>query len=112
MLLAQDNDTQLEVRLPVNDAIVLSDDADISFFSNAYPDKPVEAKLSYYSYRATSSDLGEVSYKLKGAWQEGESLERTRLGLKGTAKLYGERKILILQVLRRPLIKVRQWMGL
>ena len=112
MLIAHENKTQLEVRLPVRDTIGFPQDADIRFFSNATPDKPVVATLYHHSYRASSSDFGDVSYRLKAHWEDTSEAAQNRLGLKGSAKIYGARKPLILHILRRPLIEVRQWMGI
>lgn len=112
MLLAQADQTELEIRLPIHDAIPVKNNAQAKFFSNARPDTPINATLREYSYRATTSDFGEVSYQLKAEWDTGAKLEYARLGLKGTAKLYGERQPLLLQILRRPLVEVRKWLGL
>lgn len=112
MLIAQEDDTQLEIRLPVHDTIRFKSDADIRFFSNAAPDKPVSATLYQHSYRASPSDFGDIAYRLKAHWNKKSDSEALRLGLKGSAKIYGTRTPLILHILRRPLIEVRQWMGL
>ena len=39
-------------------------------------------------------------------------LPEARIGLKGTAKLYGERAPLGYLLLRRPIASVREWTGL
>lgn len=110
MLLAAPRDTQLEVRLPVVDAIPLQEDASIRFFSNAAPYAPVGATMSFQSYRATKDELGNISYRIDGTWKDADNAN-LKLGSKGTAKLYGPYRPIIWAVLRKPLSIARQWLG-
>lgn len=112
MVLAKGDQTELELRLPVYDNIGITIDADVRFFSNANPDQPIKAIISHHSYRASTSDLGDVSYRLKAKWENTDHKSTPRIGLKGSAKVYGERKPFILHILRRPLVEVRQWLGM
>lgn len=117
MLLADENHTELEIRLAVENAIDLPDDSDILFFSNATPDKPLKARLYFHSYRASETHDGKYAYRLKASWDETNKLDQNsahdkRLGTKGTAKLYGHRRPLIWQILRTPFVKLRQWIGM
>lgn len=112
MLLAQEERTELEIRLPVHDALSFPDQTEIQFFSNANPTKPIRASLVFHSYRASESDTGEIAYRLKGHWDDNTPLSGKRLGLKGVAKIYGHRKPFILQILRSPLVYIRQVLGI
>lgn len=110
MLLANPADSQLEIRVSVHDAIHLPEQADIQFFSNVSPHMPQDATLNYHSYRATETEDGSMSYRLKADWAD--AADAPMLGLKGSAKLYGERAPLIMHILRKPLTIIRQWLGM
>jgi hypothetical protein len=112
MLLANETKTELEIHLPVHDAITLKADADVVFFSNARPDSPLKALLSFHSYRANKTEADTIAYRLKATWAQNYSVESAHLGLRGTAKIYGEKRLLIWQILRKPSAKIRQFFGL
>ena len=109
MLLANPSDTQLEVRLPVHDAIHLGNNTEIDFFSNVAPHRPNHAQMTHHSYRAYEDEAGAMSYRIHAAW---EDAQQPTLGMKGNAKLYGKRTPLIMHILRKPLTTLRQWMGI
>lgn len=102
--------TELEVLVPVSDAITFEEGARVRMFLNTDPLSPVEATLHQASYHANMTAEGVLAYRLVATIEAGN--EPLRIGLKGTAKLYGDRTLLILHVLRRPLQTLRQWLGL
>jgi len=102
--------TEVEVLVPVADAITFNAGARVRLFLNTDPLDPVEAELRLASYQASMTPEGVLAYRLVARIVEpGDNL---RIGLKGTAKLYGDRTILLFHVLRRPLQTLRQWLGL
>lgn len=113
MLLARPDHTQLEIQLPANEAIEIKADRPVLFFSDARPDIPLKATLSYHSYKANKNDHGDIAYRLKAEWvntQDNQDLYR--LGHKGTVKIYGPKTPLLIQILRKPIIFMRQIMGI
>lgn len=109
MMLADPQDAELEVFLPVADAITLAPDADVRLFLNIAPTAPLDARLVRMGYRASPTPDGVLAYRVRAAFTEATS--PPRIGLKGTAKLYGERTTLFMYVMRRPLTALRTWMG-
>ncbi|MET0877762.1 MAG: HlyD family efflux transporter periplasmic adaptor subunit [Tardiphaga sp.] len=101
---------ELEIWLPVADAITLQNGAEVDFFLNVSPDAPLRAHLRQASYEATQSPGGLLGYRLKATLTDGTKLPR--IGLKGTAKVYGEKVTLFYYLLRRPLAAARQFVGL
>jgi phosphotransferase system IIA component len=101
---------EIEIWLPVADAITLKTGADVDFFLNIAPDSPLRATLRQASYEATQSPGGLLGYRLKAKLADGT--KPPRIGLKGTAKLFGERVSLFYYLLRRPLAAARQFVGL
>jgi hypothetical protein len=99
---------ELEIRLPMEDLIVLEPGAEVLFFSNITPHKPLDASLNYFSYRATPTPADVMAYRLKASFVDNGNLPR--LGYHGTAKLYGTRRPFILWLLRKPIQTLRLWL--
>lgn len=109
MMLADPSRTEIEIQLPVADAITLEPGARIRLFLNTMPHEPIEATLRFASYQAELSPDNTLDYRLLASFATPG--ETARIGLKGTAKLYGDRTILIMYVLRKPLTALRQLLG-
>jgi phosphotransferase system IIA component len=101
---------EIEIWLPVADAITLQTGADVDFFLNIAPESPLRATLRQASYEATQSPAGLLGYRLKAT--PSGTAHPPRIGLKGTAKVFGERVSLFYYLLRRPLAAARQFVGL
>ncbi|SJM93246.1 conserved hypothetical protein [Crenothrix polyspora] len=108
LAVADPNVVELEVRLPMDDLIALESGAEVLFFSNINPHKPLQASLNYFSYRATPTPADIMAYRLKATFTGNEILPR--LGYRGSAKLYGSRKPFILWLFRKPIQTVRLWL--
>ena len=76
-------------------------------FLSVKPLTPVDAHLVETSYQAVLSPInGVASYRLRAALDE--SGTSARIGLRGTAKLYGNWVVFGYYVLRRPLASLRE----
>jgi phosphotransferase system IIA component len=100
---------EIEIWLPVADAITLTTGANVDFFLNIAPESPLSASLRQASYEATQSSAGLLGYRLKAKLSD--PAHPPRIGLKGTAKVFGERVSLFYYLLRRPLAAARQFVG-
>lgn len=109
MLLANPATPGVLMYLPVADAITLEPGAQVRLFLTVRPLSPMDAKLSETSYQATLSPEGVASYRLRAVFDDAQ--EQARIGLRGTAKIYGERVLLGYYLLRRPLATLREWSG-
>jgi hypothetical protein len=109
MEIADPAQAELEIWLPVADAITLQSGADVEFFLNVAPDAPLRARLRQASYQATQSPGGVLAYRLK-AELVGKA-DPPRIGLRGTAKVHGDRVTLFYYLARRPLAAARQLVG-
>ncbi len=98
------------IQLSVADAIALEPGAEVTLYLTAYPLSPLKGQVLETSYQARANDEGVVAYRLLAS-VEGQP-EHARLGLHGTAKLYGERVVLGYYLLRRPFAALRAWSGL
>ncbi|HEV7370293.1 efflux RND transporter periplasmic adaptor subunit [Arenibaculum sp.] len=111
LLLADPAKVELEIRVPLSDALALALEpgAEIAFFRNVAPDRPVDARLASASYRSAPTPDGVRAYRVTAAFADGA--EPLRIGLEGVAKIYGPETTAAMWVLRRPLAVARQWLG-
>ncbi len=105
------NDLELTIRLPVKDSIVLREAAKARVFLDSNPLKPVQAKVERRSYRATMHDDGVYGYTLSANLDQSD-LTGARLGVQGTAQLFGDHHTLFFIVFRKPYSWFRQTFGL
>lgn len=108
--LADPGHVAAEIQLPVADAINLSPGADVRLFLNIAPDRPVAATLYQAAYEARVTADNILAFRLKARPAEGRP--PPRIGLRGTAKIYGDNVCLGYYLLRRPLAAVRQFFGI
>jgi multidrug resistance efflux pump len=106
------NPQQLEVRidLPVDDAIVLREGAPVKLFLNANPLASVPATVSHASYHAEVLPNNTLAYRVTA--QLGQGSSELRIGWQGSAKIYGDKVTLFTYLFRRPISAIRPWIGL
>ena len=109
MLLANPSKPGVLVHLPVADAITLEPGAHIKLFLTVLPLSPMDATVSQTSYQAVLSPDSVASYRLRAVFDTTQ--DQARIGLRGTAKIYGERVLLGYYLLRRPLATLRERSG-
>lgn len=107
MLLANPAKPALLVHLPVADAISLDVGAPLKFFLTVRPLSPLSGQITETSYQASVEGDGVASYRLRASLDEKDA----RIGLRGTAKVYGGWVTLGYYILRRPLAKLRELSG-
>lgn len=109
LTLADPQAPEIDIQVPVGDALVLEEGSEVELFLNIDPLRPLRARLTHASYEAGLSAAGVLSYRVKAALLPGEP--PPRIGLRGTAKILGERVPLALYLFRRPLALLRQTLG-
>ncbi|MAR72189.1 MULTISPECIES: HlyD family efflux transporter periplasmic adaptor subunit [unclassified Halomonas] len=128
--LADPDQPAVEIQLAAADAITLAAGAEVKVFLSARPLEPIGARLTQTSYEASTDADGVAAYRLLAELaptevkdSAGQSLDqvtdtqadsavnKVRLGLHGTAKVYGEEVSLGYYLLRRPLSALRAWTG-
>ncbi|KHN53734.1 efflux RND transporter periplasmic adaptor subunit [Pectobacterium fontis] len=108
MMVADPHDVELEIQLPAADAIALENGADVRLFLNVAPNSAQEARLEQIGYRAAPTPDNVMAYRLRARFTQDDP--QLRVGLKGTAKLYGKRTVLFVYLLRKPLASLRVWL--
>jgi multidrug resistance efflux pump len=110
MLIANPATLGVLVHIPVADAIALEPGAPVRIFLHVSPLSPLDGEVIETGYQALLSPDNIASYRVRAKLDE--KTGKNRIGLKGTAKLYGERVALGYWLIRRPLSAAREWMGL
>ncbi|MEI8394844.1 MAG: HlyD family efflux transporter periplasmic adaptor subunit [Rhodospirillaceae bacterium] len=101
---------ELNIEVPVREAIVLTAGSPIDLFLDVEPLSSKPAILTGAGYEAEMTPAGMLSYRVRAVFSA--QLPPPRIGLQGTAKIYGDRVPLGLYLFRRPLASVRQWLGM
>lgn len=107
MLLANPARPALLIHLPVASAIALEVGAPVKLFLTVRPLSPLGGRIVETSYQASIGEDGIASYRLRASLDGHDA----RIGLRGTAKLYGGRVGLGYYILRRPLARLREISG-
>ncbi|WP_260961551.1 efflux RND transporter periplasmic adaptor subunit [Pseudomonas citri] len=108
MEIADPNQAELRIELAVGDAIALAPGAQVALFLDSDPLQRHVAWLERSAYEAQPTAAGQLAYRLDARFDA----TAPRIGLRGTAKIFGDRAPLALYLLRRPLAGLRQSVGL
>jgi multidrug resistance efflux pump len=108
MSIADPTKVEVTVMVPVKDAIVLEPGNEVRVFLDTNPLQSLPGTVQYVVYESTLS--GEwPAYKVRATLDA--SVAAPRIGLRGTARIYGDDTTLFYYLLRRPITAARQWMG-
>ena len=108
--IADPQHVQIAINLPVEDALNLEAGAKVKLYLNVSPLDTVEGELTQSSYEPVPVAEGFVAYRLKADIAAGEL--PPRIGLKGTAKIYGAWAPFVYHVFRKPLAATRRYLGI
>jgi hypothetical protein len=108
MEIAEPSQAELRIDLSVADALDFQPGAEVGLFLDSDPLRRHAASLRRMAYEAQPLSSGQLAYRLDAEF----TADPPRIGLRGTAKLYGERVPLALFLLRRPIAALRQTLGL
>lgn len=109
MIIAHRDQAELDIRLPLDDAVIFARGAKVRLFLNTDPLRPIIAVLEHAGYDATPTPEGFLAYRLKARFPEG--VLPPRIGLRGMAKIFGPPVSLFYYLFRRPLTAMRQSVG-
>lgn len=110
MRVADPNRVEFQIKVPVADAVNLQEGARVKVFLDAAPLEPIEAHILRAAYKAEADAAGVAAFTVTARFAD-PNARPERLGLRGTARVYGEPVSLFYYLLRRPITAVRQWTG-
>lgn len=111
MEIADPASVEMRIDLAVPDAMALKPDSRIKLFLDVDPLEPWGGEVVRSDYRARPSDGDVLSFRTI-ARLDADTRPPPRIGLRGTAQIYGDRVPLVLFLLRRPISAARQWIGI
>lgn len=103
--------TELRIQIPEQDNVPFDPSKPVKVFLNIAPTKSHFAQIRYVSNEATLNEQGISSYISKADWVEDMSEADLKLGLQGSAVLYGHRVPLVYYLLRKPIATLRRLLG-
>lgn len=109
MQLANLEDSEILIRIPVNAIIKINEDIPARFFLNASPFDSHKMQYETIGYQATMDGDGLMTYKIRGKLM-GQN-NTIRIAWTGTGKVYGDRTVLAVNLLRRPISTLRRKLG-
>jgi len=108
--IANPEDIEFEISLPVKDSLVLKENARIKVFLDSDPLNPIETNLAEASYQATQDKRGILSYRITARMDVDQDVI-PRIGVQGSAQIFSDKAPLIYVLLRRPYSVFRQLTG-
>jgi hypothetical protein len=111
-LIANQNNIELKIMLPVSDAIFLEENAIVKAFFDNDPTNSWNGKIKYISYKPELTEQNILSYKIIADFNDiKENGYVPSIGLRGTAKIYSKEVTLFFYLFRKPITSLRQWIG-
>lgn len=108
MVIADPEVTRLRITIPVDDALAIDSETEVVFYLNINPLESYTARVIQTSYEATRQPDQRMAYVVQADFSGDET---ARLGLRGTAKVYGARAPLLFHIMRRPAAWLRRTLG-
>lgn len=100
LMLVEPDRSKLKIWLPDDDNLLFDAERPVKVYLNAFPDKSLRAELAYVAPNVTQSLNGTPSVLAEAEWINQQ--HDLKIGLQGTAVLYGEDVPLIYWLARKP----------
>ncbi len=110
MEIAEPTAVEVRIDVAVPDAIALVANGRVKLFLDVDPLNPRDGRIVRADYKARPGDNDILVFKSFARFDGTEPAPR--IGLRGTAQLYGEQTYLGVFLFRRPLASARQYLGL
>jgi hypothetical protein len=110
MEIADPSDVQVEIQVPVKDSITIKKGAKINVFLDSDPLNVIKASVIKFSYEPELTAENLLAYTVTAKLEQ-EGIH-PRIGLRGSAKIFGDEVRLFFYLFRKPIIVVRQTLGL
>lgn len=110
--IANKQNIELKIMLPVSDAIFLEDNAKIKAFLDNNPLDTWDGKITHISYKPQLTPENILAYKITAQF---DKLQKDgyipTIGLRGTAKIYSHEVSLFFYIFKKPITSLRQLVG-
>jgi multidrug efflux pump subunit AcrA (membrane-fusion protein) len=110
MEIADPRRVEIRIDVGVSDSALLETGARVKAFLDSDPLRPREGRIVRADYQARVRDGNALTVRAVAEF-DAPAADPPRLGLRGTAQVYGTTVPLIYYLLKRPLAALRQWVG-
>lgn len=100
--------TQIEIWLPLQDAIVFQEGSSIKLFPDNQPFNTINGTVTYVSYTPKHSPHGTLAFRILA---DVDSSKHAQIGTQGSSKIMGSATTLFQYLLRKPIATLRQTVG-
>lgn len=111
LFLANKNEIELKIMLPVSDAIFLKENATVKAFLDNDPLNSWNAKIKHISYKPEVNEQNILSYRIIADFDDLDVEKLPTIGLRGTAKIYSSEVTLFFYLFKKPITSLRQLIG-
>ena len=110
MTIADPNKISVKIMVPVKDSITIKRHARVNIYLDSDPLNVLQAKVMKFSYEPEMTSQNILAYRVTAKLIEDNIYPR--IGLRGSAKIYGDEVRLYFYLFRKPIIFLRQTFGL
>lgn len=110
LVIADEQQVQVEAWLSPGDFIQFPDDTELTLYLNADPSVTIKANVTYISHLPEMRPEGVYAHRIRAHIKRAEG-QFYQIGLKGTARVEGGKVKLVYWLFRRPLAALRGWIG-
>ena len=109
LTIANPNQVEFLIFLPTKDSLLIQDSAEVKVFLDSDPLNSLDAEVIRTSYKPELTPENILAYRIYASIED--VAQNPRIGLRGTAKIYGEKTSLFYYLFRVPINLTRQFVG-
>ena len=109
LTIADPNQVEFLIFLPTKDSLLIQESAEVKVFLDSDPLNSLDAEVIRTSYKPELTPENILAYRIYARIED--VAQNPRIGLRGTAKIYGEKTSLFYYFFRVPINLTRQFVG-
>ena len=109
LTIADPNQVEFLIFLPTKDSLLIQESAEVRVFLDSDPLNSLDAEVIRTSYKPELTPENILAYRIYASIED--AAQNPRIGLRGTAKIYGEKTSLFYYLFRVPINLTRQFVG-
>ncbi len=109
LTIADPNQVEFLIFLPTKDSLLIQESAEVKVFLDSDPLNSLDAEVIRTSYKPELTPENILAYRIYASIEN--VVQNPRIGLRGTAKIYGEKTSLFYYLFRVPINLTRQFVG-
>ena len=110
LTIADPEQIEFQIFLPTKDSLLIKKEARVKVFLDSDPLNSLDGKVLRTSYKPALTAENILAYQIFANFEENQG-EIPRIGLRGTAKIYGEKTSIFYYIFRVPINLTRQFLG-